>query len=390
MTTHDPEKVIADLRDHLARHDKPIAFLCGAGTSCAAGRLDGDNWIPLIPAVPGLTEICKESAAKQDAKFGAAWTQLEAHCKNDGQDEFVESILSRLRMMLKAIGENDILCGLKRDELTKLEASIRSSIVKVVAPSLEPAPSVYPHIKFAQWVARAVRSSPIEIYTVNYDLLFEHALEHERVPVFDGFVGSSRPYFQAESLTQKGHAPGHAWTRVWKMHGSVNWRRVKIGEQHRIVRGEIAQDGELIFPSFEKYDESRQQPYSAFTARLRAFLEQDDALLVSLGYSFSDEHINEIIFGALETSSRTHVYALQYSDVPKEHQLVRRAAQRRNLVVISPASAVIGGVSGTWDDDSEIAVSQVIVDAEENGSGRRVRIGDFARFADFLSSMSGS
>ena len=32
---HDAQKTLADLRDHLARHDKPIAFFFGAGTSCA-------------------------------------------------------------------------------------------------------------------------------------------------------------------------------------------------------------------------------------------------------------------------------------------------------------------------------------------------------------------
>jgi outer membrane protein assembly factor BamD (BamD/ComL family) len=33
--THDAQKTLANLRDHLARHDKPIAFFFGAGTSCA-------------------------------------------------------------------------------------------------------------------------------------------------------------------------------------------------------------------------------------------------------------------------------------------------------------------------------------------------------------------
>jgi hypothetical protein len=31
---HDAQKTLTDLRDHLARHDKPIAFFFGAGTSC--------------------------------------------------------------------------------------------------------------------------------------------------------------------------------------------------------------------------------------------------------------------------------------------------------------------------------------------------------------------
>ena len=33
--SHDAQKMVTDLRDHLARHDKPIAFFFGAGTSCS-------------------------------------------------------------------------------------------------------------------------------------------------------------------------------------------------------------------------------------------------------------------------------------------------------------------------------------------------------------------
>lgn len=35
MVSRDPKKAIETLRDHLASHDKPLAFLMGAGTSCA-------------------------------------------------------------------------------------------------------------------------------------------------------------------------------------------------------------------------------------------------------------------------------------------------------------------------------------------------------------------
>ena len=53
---HDAQKALADLRDHLARHDKPIAFFFGAGTSCAVAVPDGGQQSkPLIPAVAGLT-----------------------------------------------------------------------------------------------------------------------------------------------------------------------------------------------------------------------------------------------------------------------------------------------------------------------------------------------
>jgi hypothetical protein len=388
VAEHDPEKTVADLREHLTRHDKRIAFLCGAGTSCAAGSRNGEGeWLPLIPAVPGLTTKCKEKAAAANTKFAGAWEHLETHCRDDGQDHFVESILSRLRMMKRAMGRDDQLVGLSREEVGDLEECIRRSIVETVNPDLETEPEVFPHRAFARWVSKATRKFPVEVFTLNYDLLFEHALEQERVAVFDGFVGSSRPYFHAETLTQPGFMPGMMWTRLWKMHGSVNWSRATIRGSQRVVRGPVSEKGELIFPSFEKYDESRQQPYSAFTSRLRTFLEEDDSLLVVLGYSFSDEHVNEVIYGALEASARTHVYALQFDMLDDACALLKRARQCRNLVVVSPSCGAGGGVVGSWSKDAELLAAQSVMDVGEDG-GRAMRLGDFARFSTFLESMS--
>ena len=111
----------------------------------------------------------------------------------------------------------------------------------------------------------------MEIFTVNYDVLIEHALESERVPVFDGFVGSYQPFFHPDSLRRPETAPGANWTRLWKMHGSITWRRIEQEGHFRVIRGAIDPAGEMILPSFQKYDESRQQPYAAFTDRLTAF-----------------------------------------------------------------------------------------------------------------------
>lgn len=59
VATHDVQKILADFRDHLARHDKPLAFLFGAGTSCAVDVGADDKTKALIPAVAGLTTLAK-------------------------------------------------------------------------------------------------------------------------------------------------------------------------------------------------------------------------------------------------------------------------------------------------------------------------------------------
>jgi transposase InsO family protein len=66
--------------------------------------------------------------------------------------------------------------------------------------------------------------------------------------------------------------------------------------------GEAAQSAsQLSYSSmlFLSAPGSRQQPYASFIDRLTRFLEQDDALLIVAGSSFGDEHINNLIFGAL-------------------------------------------------------------------------------------------
>lgn len=398
--SHDAQKTLADLRDHLARHDKPIAFFFGAGTSCSvtvpAGG--GGKAQPLIPAVPGLTAACKKDGADLGDKYVKAWASIEAHCKEAKQDSHVENILSRLRMMLNAIGKDDTLSGLKTDEIKRLEECVRKTIARLVTPDLKGLPADFPHRKFARWLAKTSRKACVEIFTVNYDVLIEHALESERVPVFDGFVGSYQPFFHPDSLRRAETAPGANWTRLWKMHGSVTWRRIEQEGRVRVVRGEPDPAGEMILPSFQKYDESRQQPYAAFTDRLTRFLEQDDALLIVAGFSFGDEHINNLIFGALESRPRTHVYALQFEELPEDSVLIKRAYQRSNLIVVGPQTGVIGGRRAKWtptetpsfmDGVFELKAEAAAggADAAKPTSGL-MKIGDFACFCRFLESMA--
>lgn len=394
VATHDAQKILADFRDHLARHDKPLAFLFGAGTSCAVRVGVGDKTNVLIPAVAGLTTLTKVDASTLGEKYAKAWETVEQDCRDNKQDPNIENILSRLRMMISAAGNADTLAGLKRGEILSLEESVRKSIAKAVTPDLSHVTN-FPHRKFARWLAKTSRKNPVEVFTVNYDVLIEHAFEIERIPAFDGFVGSYEPFFHPDSLRRVEAAPGSTWTRLWKMHGSVTWRRTEADGRTRVVRGSPDPTGEMIYPSFQKYDESRQQPYSAFTDRLSRFLEQDDALLVVAGFSFGDEHINNLIFGALENRPRTHVYALQFDELAPVADLMKRAAQRPNMIVIGPKTGTIGGRQAIWAPVECPLFMDAVFELKEEapGDGEPVKsgmmkIGDFARFCDFLESMT--
>lgn len=397
MASHDARKTVADLRDHLARHDKPTAFLFGAGTSCSVKAIRPDGEAPnepLIPAVAGLTYICAAEVRRLGKEYEQAWSKVEEQCASDGGVPNVEAILSRLRMMLGAMWKEDRLLGLDHSGIAKFEETVRRTIAKVSNPDRTRIPEETPHRLMARWIARMSRKYPVEIFTLNYDVLIEMAFEAERIPLFDGFVGSHRPFFLPDSLRRPESAPGSNWVRLWKMHGSVTWRRENHDGRTRIVRGEPDLSGEMILPSFHKYDESRQQPYAAIIDRLARFLDQDDALLVTSGFSFGDEHVNNVVFSGIENRPRTHVYSFQFEELAENHELTRRALRQRNLIMIGPKTGVIGGRRAEWRLDESAPVVDVAfelapkTEATPQPTNGHMKLGDFVYFCQFLRSMS--
>ncbi|RWB93122.1 MAG: SIR2 family protein [Mesorhizobium sp.] len=305
--------------------------------------------------------------------------------------------MSCVRRKVSAIGDADTLSGLTAVDLAQLEKTIRSTIAAQVNPDPSSFPERLPHEDFVRWIARMPRIHPVEVFTTNYDILIETALEAERVPAFDGFVGCNRPFFCHDSLTRPESSPGSAWTRLWKIHGSINWSLDIVRGRQRVVRTAPHNEGEMILPSHHKYDESRKQPYSALLERLTRVLERDDAILFVCGYSFSDDHINAIIFDALEAKKRPHVVALQYQDPEPNTVLADRAGRFLNLMVLGPRVGHIGGRPGEWKLEearhtNQIADAFLLDDVKEHdapkGAGTML-LGDFSRFAAFLGALTG-
>lgn len=415
MHSHDPRRILEALRDHLTQPNTSIAFLFGAGTSCAV-RIPADlsptdpqpaepKTRPLIPNVATLTGICRKEIAKLDppdeqpARFSNALTSIEAEVKPTGRDVNIEDILSCVRRKLQAVGEGDRLAGLTKVDLAQLEETIRKTIAAQVNPAPSSFPAQLPHEHFVRWVARVPRTAPIEIFTTNYDILLETAFDAERVPSFDGFVGCGQPFFCHDSLARPESTPGPTWTRLWKVHGSISWKSEMVRGHARVIRGEPNNDGEMIMPSHHKYDESRKQPYTALLDRFGKALDREDSILFVCGYSFSDEHINAIIFDALEARKRPHVIALQFADPAAHDTLSARAARLPNLMVLGSTEAIIGGSRAPWmvSDPKQAdtyAHAFQLDPAEEDGASPsgtgKFLLGDFAKFAEFLATLTGT
>ena len=410
MPTHDPRQLIEDVRDHLAAHDRRLAFLFGAGTSSAVNVAPapaaGSKPIikPLIPGVDGLTENCRTKVCGLGASQAAAWATLVTQCRQEGRAAHIEHILSQVRTKIDAVGPDEKLVGLTRKQLKAVERMICATIAKAASPAEANIPVHTPHGHFADWAKKVNRTAPIEIFTTNYDVLFERAFAATRVPVFDGFVGPYRPFFYPECLHDDEQLPKAQWPRLWKLHGSVNWLLEDRPEGKRIIRSHLTGSGELILPSHRKYDESRKQPYLAYMDRLVRILNSEHALLVTCGYSFRDEHINDILYSALDTRNTANIIALQFDAFDPDDDLSRSAVKRANLTVIAPNGGVISGIVGRWQltqpvDNKTSPFMDLAFDSdalpEEEGSPAAVaadltgkmRLGDFNWFCQFLDAM---
>jgi hypothetical protein len=327
MSSHDPLKFATALGAKLATRSRHVCMFLGAGASRACG----------LPDVAELQQRVLEALG--DDERAAFNKQLE------GRN--LEEALSRLRRIVALLTGEQTLDGLTAAQATKLDAAICQSIVKEL--DIEGA-DLTPAYYLASWIARTSYHLPLELFTVNYDLLLETALERLRVSYFDGFVGHLRARFQTE-LVEATPGADREWVpaffvRLWKLHGSVNWAWEDDQQIVRLGQPVTAGRAAAIYPSDTKYEESRRVPFVVLLDRLRRALHLPETLVIVSGYSFSDAHLNELLFDAAIRRERSEIVTFCYSTIPEA--LAERATTTPNLQVISGREAILGGVRAEW------------------------------------------
>jgi hypothetical protein len=174
---------MAALRTIIAQGRKRIGLLIGAGAP--AGMADAAGKRPLIPAVEGLTDrVLTILDPKYNAEIAALKGELTKHD--------IETVLSRVRSLSKVIGKSKIH-GLDSAGFETFGKDICDEIGKVVDVRLPDAGS--PYASIVSWITGVGLEHPVEVFTTNYDRLFEEALEAVRAPYFDGFTGGWKPFF---------------------------------------------------------------------------------------------------------------------------------------------------------------------------------------------------
>ena len=352
----DPEGFARELGSKLASRSRHVNVLLGAGASRAAG-------------VPDLNELGEAVKATLTLEGAAEAAELF-----EGRN--LEEALTRLRRLLAILKPDEKLGLFDASTSRRFESMTTRSIIETIVGA-KADPSVY--VGFASWAARQDRNTPVEVFTLNYDLLLEQSLDSIGATYFDGFAGSLDGLFRADLV--EGMAGSEAvppwFLRVWKLHGSIHWaiREDSAGlrEIHRLG-GPAPKDAvAAIYPSEEKYLDSRRLPFLALHDRLRRALQVPETVTLVAGYSFGDDHVNEVIYETAKRRPRSELVVFSY-DAPGE-ETVRQAKLAPNISVTTPVGIVRGGQYHAWTSDSDIP------GVFESG---RFLLGDFRQLSSFL------
>lgn len=350
---HDPIEYIRGIQQILISDKKRIGFLFGAGSSLAKKNAKSLT----VPAIGKMTNdiVAKVGKIKKGYETALEEIKIELGAKNFN----IETILSNLEQKSTFIGAGT-LNSLKKEDFDSLILEIKKSVREMVSVHKADKDNIVTkeivnelvHSDFANWIGQAERKYPIEIFTTNYDFLFELGLENKEVPYYDGFCGSLRPFFNPESVEDFSFLAKQ--TKLWKIHGSLGWHFDKDTE--KILRVNPDDDDILIYPSSLKYKDSKKQPYEGLLDRLSNFLKQDDTILITCGYSWGDEHINSRIISALKTNTTSHVIGLiydKYELIEPESNVVKIGLDNSKISIYSARKAVIGCKFGEWVLKSE-------------------------------------
>ncbi|RXZ36649.1 SIR2 family protein [Oxalobacteraceae bacterium CAVE-383] len=372
-TSHNPDQYLFDFR-HLATHGrKKIGLLVGAGAPVSINVGEAEQYVSLIPNVLGLTQIVRDSL---QAEYKEAFLAIEKDIENAN----IESVLSRVRALADVIGTSKIH-GLDATDFEVLSKKICASIKEVVSKPLPSGDNPYSDI--VSWINGINRSYAVEIFTTNYDLLFEEAMERVRSPYFDGFSGSKTGFFDPSSIANN-DLPAR-WTRLWKLHGSIGWSRSPLGE---IVRTPSDEGTSMVYPSHIKYDQTQSAPFSSLFERLKNFLSEPDTILIACGFSFADKHISAKLGECMSSNASAAILAFQFQNLSDERHAANVALRCPNMSLYCRDGAIINGIEAPWKLGDPPSKNWDLI-REEYWQDNKFVLGDFKKFARFLAKSGG-
>lgn len=276
--------------DFFRKPFKNLVILTGAGSSMDVGG----------PSMYKLWTLAKE-------KYKTDFDILKNEAGFNSPREDLEALLSQIDGYIKFAGDKEFATSNGKMKLSEAKEELLV-LIKNNCTIKKPG-TLFPHKVFLEKLLQRKQTSPrIKVFTLNYDLLFEFAANDVNAIVIDGFSFTlprtfSGRFYDYDIVQREGskvEEEDNFIQRVFhlhKLHGSLNWERV---DPNRIEIKQICEKPLLVYPRESKYEDSYEQPFFEMMARFQRNLRlSGDTLLICIGYSFNDKHINAAIEEAL-------------------------------------------------------------------------------------------
>lgn len=360
------DTLVRRLRQYLElRH---VAVLIGNGCSLPAGAptiADVRSLLPELQAEPyRLADNGRQSAA----------VALLNHLVPDGPAIGVEpllAVLASLRATFSVLGRSLSLAGLVLSEgsVEALEGLVKKwlyrrcwSVSEINTLGLR-----YHQELLRRLMLRSTMLPRCKVFTTNYDLLIEKALDSLGVLYFDGFLGTLDRTMRTESYHYDLYYPGETTEgrvsrvdrvlHLYKLHGSINWRRGSAPGLDVTLKHVQPTDSEygdvMTYPSPLKLTEMNGYPYSEMFRHFSAQIHQPQSALFVIGYSFADDHINRLIYQALSIPSFSLIIVLPVlhrpaagESVRPEHEVWRLVSELKSKRILVLTGGQPGGAAG--------------------------------------------
>lgn len=306
-----PQEIAEDLKqriycDFLKRTYKNIVVLTAAGTSLDNGNNKGKTR-------DGLWKDCHDEIKEIVQLLLPCNDNLKKILKNKD----IESFLSHVILHEKLNGE------LKDKGGESLRQKIEHIIASACNLTLDSVAA--PHKVFLDKITSRKANEPrVQLFTTNYDTLFEQAANEGGFVVIDGFSFTQPRVFagkwfdldivnrdktrlkQEESFISKVF-------HLYKLHGSLIWTKKEIDGKTKISQHDGKENPLIIYPASEKYESSYEQPYFEMMSRFQQALRKENTLLIVIGFGFQDKHIQNVIIEAVEQNPNFQLLIVNYN-----------------------------------------------------------------------------
>lgn len=191
----------------------------------------------------------------------------------------------------------------------------------------------------------------INIFTTNYDLFIEKAIDIQQQKNYFIFNDGSRGYFNRildssnynSTTSYKGLNDNYIneipCISLIKPHGSVNWEKIQFKNSNFIKVNNFVLDNPVVVPP-TGYEQQETFLNDHFHEMLRVFqleLDKPQSVLFVIGFSFQDSHIAKMIRRAcLNPELMIYIFAYDTDDKDKIMKNLKNISENLNCKILIP------------------------------------------------------